>query len=158
PQIAEEAVVRLAEFMLRRRRYVKARRYLTAALRHTPDNARYHYLMGQAADAAGQGDGQRAAEHYRRSLEGEPRQPCCLIAYGLLAVRNGQREEGLARLREAARLAPEEPENVRQLAAGLRQGGQEKEAERVLRLAMFRHPRDRRFVQLWNNLRFQQAR
>src|SRR5262245_34242225 len=56
PQIAEEAVVRLAEIMLRRRRYLKARCYLTAALRHKPGNARYHYLMAQAVDAAGKGD------------------------------------------------------------------------------------------------------
>src|SRR5205814_1941779 len=144
--------------VLRRRRYVKARRYLTAALRHNPDNARYHYLMAQAVDAAGTGDAERATEHYRRSLDLEPRQPCCLIAYGLLALRNGQREEALARLREAAQLSPDEPENVRHLVSGLRQGGQEEEAEGVLRLAMFRHPRDLRFRQLWNNRRFQQAR
>jgi tetratricopeptide (TPR) repeat protein len=158
PQLAEEALVRLAEIMLRRRRYLKARRCLAAALLHNADNARYHYLMGQAADADGKGDAERATEHYRRSLELEPRQVCCLIACGLLAVRLGDRDEGLARLREAAELSPDEPENLRHLAVGLRRCGQAEEAEQVLRLARFRHPRDMRFAQLWNDFRFQQMR
>ena len=50
-EAAEETQARLAEIHLKRRRYVRARRCLTAALRHRPECARYHYLMGNATIA-----------------------------------------------------------------------------------------------------------
>src|SRR5436309_5607580 len=82
-EVAEETQVRLGEIHLSRGKYTRARRHLTAALVHKPDSARYHYLMATALASDASADRHRAAEHYRRSLEIDPKQPTCLGEYGL---------------------------------------------------------------------------
>src|SRR5262249_31788289 len=59
--VAEETQARLGELHLRRRRFRKAGRCLTAALAHRPNNARYHYLLASALDAPDKGEPERAA-------------------------------------------------------------------------------------------------
>lgn len=155
---AEEAVVRLAEIQLKRRKYTRARRHLTAVLRHQPTEGRYHYLMGTACLAEGRGDLEQAAEHFRRALELEPTLVKCLLDSGLLALRLGQVDEGLARLRRAAELSPNDPQVIAKLVKGLRQTGRSDEARAVLRAALFRNPRLPRFRRLWQEFQFQQLR
>ncbi len=157
-EVAEETQARLAEIHLKRRKYKHARRHLTAALRHQPDNARYHYLLATALQAEEGDDLQRAGEHYRRALELDPGHVKCLADYGLLLLRLGQTEEGLVRLREAAERAPEDVEVLGKLVKGLRQAGRGDEARSVLQIALFRNSRSPRFRKLWNEFRFQQAR
>ncbi len=157
-ETAEEVQVRLAEICLKRRRYTRARRHLTAALRHRPDEGRYHHLMGLACLAGGHGDLKRADEHFARALELDATQINCLVDAGLLAIRLGRADEGVAWLREAAERAPEDASVAGKLARGLRQTGQGDEAQGVLRSALFRNPRDVRFRRLWQDFRFQQLR
>jgi Tfp pilus assembly protein PilF len=155
-EAAEETQARLAEIELGRRRYRKARRHLTAALRHRPDSARYHYLMAAAIDAEDTGDPQRAAHHYRRSLALDPAQVDCLVDFGTFQLREGRTKAGLGCLRRAAELAPADPETIRDLADGLVLAGRSQEARDVLRTAIFRNPRDERFRRLWSDFQFQQ--
>jgi tetratricopeptide (TPR) repeat protein len=155
---AEEAQARLGELQLKRRQYRRARRHLTAALRHQPRNARYHYLLATAVQAEDRGDLERAAEHYRRSLEIDPNDVQCLTATGLLAVRLGRVEDGLAQLRRAVELAPDDPEVLRKLVKGLRLAGRGDEARTALRAALFQNPRQPRFRKLWNEFQFQLLR
>jgi tetratricopeptide (TPR) repeat protein len=155
---AEEAQVRLAEIQLRRLRHVQARRHLTAALALRPDSAYYHYLMATALDTDKKADSERAAAHYRRSLELDPDQPHCLSEFGRLGLRLGQTEEGLRALRRAADLAPDDPEVVARLAEGLSQAGLPDEARRAVQAALFRNPRDLRFRKLWSDIQFHQLR
>ncbi len=157
-EVAEEVQVRLAEIALKRRKWTRARRHLLAALRHRPDEARYHHLMGLACLEGGQGDLKRADEHFTRSLELDATQVKCLVDAGLLAIKLGRADEGVAWLREAAERAPEDATVIGKLARGLRQTGQSSEALRVLRAALFRNPRDNRFRRLWQDFRFQQLR
>jgi tetratricopeptide (TPR) repeat protein len=157
-EAAEETQVRLGELHLKRRRFRLARRHLTAALRHQPDEARYHQLMAVSCLAEGRGDLKRAAEHYRRALELDPDCPAYLVGHGLLAIQLGQTDEGLASLSRAAELAPEDPEVIGKLARGLCQAGQADEARKVLRAALFRNPRQQRFRRLWEEFQFQQLR
>jgi len=154
--VAEETQVHLAEICLSRRKYRRARRHLTAALVHQPDNARYHYLMATALSGDDKADRQRAAEHYRKSLHLDPEQPNCLSEFGLFALRRGQTEEGLRCLRRAVELAPTNPKVVRKLVEGLREEDRTEEARRVLQAALFRNSRDPRFRRLWNEFQFQQ--
>jgi Tfp pilus assembly protein PilF len=156
--VAEETQVRLAEVHLKRRRFRRARRHLTVALRYQPDSARYHYLMAVAQQANDQGDLDRASEHYRRSLELDPNQVKCLGEYGLLLLRLGRMDEGLTMLRRAVELDADNPESLRRLVKGLRLAGQSDEARTVLRAALFRNPRQPRFRQLWNEFQLQQLR
>jgi tetratricopeptide (TPR) repeat protein len=156
--VAEEAVVRLAEIQLKWRKYKRARRHLTAALRHQPAEGRYHYLMGTACLAEGRGDLERASDHFRRALELEPTLVKCLLDYGLLAIRLGRTDEGIARLRQAAELSPDDPVVIARLAKGLRQTGRSDDARAVLRAALFRNPRQPRFRRLWQEFQFQQLR
>jgi len=155
-EIAEETQVRLGELFLRRQRFRRARRHLTAALAHRPESARYQYLMASALAADERVDPKRAVDHYRKSLQLDPRQPRCLGELGLLALRLGQTEKGLAWLRQGAELAPDDPEAVGRLVEGLRQLDRGEEARAALRAALFRHPRDRRFQKLWQDFQFHQ--
>ena len=120
---AEQTQARLAELQLKRRKYKRARRHLAAALQHAPDAARYHYWMATALVHDRDGDLERAADHYRRSLELDPTQLKCQYEYGLLQVRLGRTEEGLERLRKAVEQAPGDADAVAKLAKGLRLGG-----------------------------------
>ena len=155
---AEEAQARLAELHLRRRKYARARRCLAAALAHRPDSARYHLLMATALQADDRGDLERADEHYRRSLELDPKQAKCQSDAGLLAVRLGRTEEGLTRLRQAVAQAPEDVEAVRKLVKGLRLADRGDEARDAIRAGLFRNPRNPRFRKLWRDYQFKQLR
>jgi Tfp pilus assembly protein PilF len=157
-EVAEETQIRLAELCLRRKRPRKARRHLTAALRHQPDHARYHYLMACAVQADRHAEPERALEHYERSIQLDGDQPDCLSAAGLLAIRQGQSERGLTWLRRAAELAPDDPEILQRLTRGLCLLCRQEEARKVLLAALFRHARDARFRKLWNDFQFDQLR
>jgi Flp pilus assembly protein TadD len=158
PAVAEEAQFRLGELQLRRRKTARARRHLAAALRHAPDNPRYHFLLAQAYDNDRDGDLARAADHYRNSLAHDGAQTDCLCAYGNLALRLSRTEEGLECLRAAAKLAPDDLKVLAQVAAGLRTAGLADEARGLLLAARFRHPRDGRYRQLWDDFQFHDAR
>jgi len=153
--VAEETQGRLAQILLRARKYRRARRHLAAALIQQPESAHYHYLMAAALSGDDQGDPHRAAEHYRRSLQLKPDQPRCLAEFGLLAIRLGQSDEGLSCLRRAVELAPADPEAVSRLVTGLRQLDRTDEARTALRAAIFRNPRDGRFRRLWDDFMFE---
>jgi Flp pilus assembly protein TadD len=157
--VAEETQARLGEIQLRRGRYRRARRHLTAALLYQPHNARYHFLMAKALDAdEKRGDPTRAAEHYRKSLEIDPHQPQCLRDYGRLALRLGDAAAGLKALRRAVELEPHDPEVVADLVDGLQQAGRQEEVPGVLQAAQFRNRHDRRFRQLWQDYQFDRLR
>jgi tetratricopeptide (TPR) repeat protein len=155
---AEEAQARLAELHLRRRKYARARRCLTAALAHRPDDARYHLLMAAALQADDRADLERADEHYRRSLELDPKQVKCRSDAGLLAVRLGRTEEGVSLLRQAVEEAPADVEAIGKLVKGLRRAGRGEEARTAIRAALFRNPRNPRFRRLWQDYQFKQLR
>jgi tetratricopeptide (TPR) repeat protein len=155
---AEETQTRLAELHLRRRRYGRARRCLTAAMIHRPDSARCHLLMAKALQADERGDLQRADEHYRRSLELDPHQGRCRGDAGLLAVRLGRTEEGLALLRQAVEEAPDDVEALRKLVKGLRLADRGDDAGTAIRAGLFRNPRRPRFRRLWQDYQFQTLR
>lgn len=155
---AEETQGRLAEIYLKRRKYKQARRHLTAALRHQPKNARYHYLLATALCAEEGAAPERAGEHYRRALELDPGHAKCRADYGHFLLLHDQTEEGLAQLQKAVDQAPEDVEVLGKLVKGLRLSGRSEEARSVLHRAMFRNMRSPRFRKLWNEFRFQQAR
>jgi Tfp pilus assembly protein PilF len=155
-EAAEDTQALLGEIHLEQRRYRKARRHLTAALRHQPDNFHYHRQMATALEADRKGDRERAAEHYRRSLELEPEQPMCRADYGLLAVQLGRQAEGLQDLRKAIEEEPANPGIVEKLVHGLRLAGDTAGARAALLAARFRNPRDARFRRLWENHQFRE--
>src|SRR5438105_2168887 len=84
--VAEETQARLGEIQLKRKKYGRAARHLLIALRHDPDNARYHHLLAGALREQDSDQWERAAEHYRRALELDPELVESLIELGLLCV------------------------------------------------------------------------
>jgi Flp pilus assembly protein TadD len=158
PVVAEEVSARLGELQLRRHQYRRARRHLVAALRHDPANARYHHLLATALREDGEAHWERAARHFRRSLELDPQQTDCLVEFGLFAVRLGYTDEGIRHLRQACALKPADPAILGKLVKGLRLAGRGDEVRAELRAALFRNGRDRRFRQLWDDFQFQQLR
>jgi len=157
-EVAEETQARLGELNLKRRKYARARRHLTAALRHRPDEARYHYLMALACQEEDRGDLERAVTHYQRALELDARNVKCLVDYGMLAIRLGRSGEGLARLREAVALTPDDPAVWAKLVKGLRHAGKPDEARSEVRAALFQNPRDPRFRKLWQEYQYRELR
>jgi tetratricopeptide (TPR) repeat protein len=156
PEVAEETQFRLAQLHFLRRKYTRVRRHLTAALAHQPDSARYHYLMAAALAADARADGQRALEHYRKSLQVEPDQPACISELGLLALRLGRTEEGLASLRRAAQLAPDDVVVLERVVKALEEEDRSDEARAILRTALFRSPRSAGIRRLWNDFQYHQ--
>jgi tetratricopeptide (TPR) repeat protein len=154
--VAAETQARLAELELHRHKYQRARRHLTAALAYQPANAHYHHLMANALEDDDKGDPERALEHYRQSLQADPEHAGCLSDFGLLALSLGQTAEGMAALRRAAELAPDDPRILANLVEGLSDTDQAEEAHRLLLAARFRNPHDDRFLDLWNDFQFQQ--
>jgi Tfp pilus assembly protein PilF len=157
PDVAEETQVRLAEIHLHKRRHKRARRHLTLALLYRPDSARYHFLMASALDRK-TGSFERAAAHYRKSLECKPDQPGCLAALGLVLLRRGLVVDGLERLRQAAEQAPNDAAVIARHVKGLCLAERFDEALQVLRAARFRNPREGRFTRLYNDFMFRRLR
>jgi tetratricopeptide (TPR) repeat protein len=156
PEVAEQMQVCLAEVCLARRKLRQARRHLAAALRYQPDNARYHFLMGRALAADPKGDRQRAADHFRKSLANDPDDAERLTEFGLFALELGLAEEGLRCLYRAVEVAPDDPGALSGLLEGLESEHRMDEARKVLRAALFRNARDRRFRQVWQEFQFRQ--
>lgn len=153
-ELLEEAHVHLAELRLARQQFRRARRHLAVALLYRPDSARYHLLMARALNSLDHGDPERAAEHYRRSVELDANQPRTWAEVGLLAVDLGNVEEGIAALRRAAELADDDAAVLALVVEGLCLAERADEARQVLLAARFRHPRDRRILKLWNDLQY----
>jgi len=154
--LAADTECRLGEMHLLRGERGQAGGNLNAALRLQPDTARYHQLFAAALEEDEEADPNRSLAHYRRSLALDPNQPRCLCDFGLLALCLDQTKEGLAALRRAAELAPDDPEIIALVVDGLRDSGHESEARKTLIAALFRNSRDGRFRKLWNDFRFQQ--
>ncbi|MCI0456481.1 MAG: tetratricopeptide repeat protein [Gemmataceae bacterium] len=157
PGVAEEVQRRQAELLLKRRKYLRARRHLAALLNHDPANPHYHFLMGRAVERDPRADPKRAVEHYRRSLDLRPAHASYLASFGLAALRAGRKREALTALRRALDVAPNDPSVMARVVDGLGQLGRYREAGATLRAALFRNPREPRFQRLYRDLRFRQV-
>ncbi len=153
--LAEEAQFRLAELHLNLGQYKKARRHLAAALAYQPDNPHYHHLMATILEDDDEGNQDLALEHYRLAVKFDPHHTDYLCDHGLCALGQDRAAEGLKALRRAAELAPDDPEVLRRVVQGLGEEGELGEAQSLLRAALFRHPRDERFKDLWSRHQFQ---
>lgn len=158
PRRAGEVQRRLAHLHLRCRRLRRCRKHLSAALVHQPDDARCHYLLGQVIAADVRCDPRRALSHYRRALQLEPDNPRPLSALGLLAVQQDQMPRGLAALRRATRLAPDDPVVLRRHVRALWYLRRPQEAGALLRTALFRNPANLLIRQLWEDFQFRLLR
>jgi len=158
PDVAEEVQSRLAEILFKHGKFHRARRHLAAALAHQPENPHYHHLMATAIAADVRAEPARALEHWRRALQLDPTQSRYLSDFGLLAVQDGQVEEGLTALRRAHELAADDPAVLAKLTEGLCHAGLSTEAGTVLRAALFRNARSHPVRQLWNDFQFKQLR
>jgi Flp pilus assembly protein TadD len=155
-RVARHVLKHLARIKLRQRRFAAARRHLVSLLVHEPDNARFHYLMARAIAADPRCARERAVIHCRKAARLAPRHAGYASTFGLLALRAGKQKEGLACLRRAVELAPDEPRMVRRLVKGLTLIGRADEARAVLLAALFRSGGDNRIRRLWNDHRFLQ--
>jgi len=152
----EEVHAEMAQLRLAQQHYAKVRRHLAVLLTQHPENAGFLYEMARAHDLDKEGDPAAALQYYRLSLESDPEQPRCLCDFGLLAIAVGDdEEEGISALRQAAHLAPDDPEVIGKVVDGLCQAELDEDAAKLLRAALFRNSKDRRFHQLWARYQFQ---
>lgn len=138
---AAEAHARSGELHLKARRFGKARRHLRAALRLAPDAARLHHRLALTLASDPNGSDETALRHYRRALELDPGRVRWRGEAGLLAIRLGRTDDGLALLRQAHDQAPEDAAALSRLVKGLCQAGKPDEALRQVRQARFASPR-----------------
>jgi tetratricopeptide (TPR) repeat protein len=152
----EEVHAELAQLRIAQQQFAKARRHLGILLTRNPGEATYHHQMALAHDLDKEANPATALSHYRWSLEIDPRQPQVLCNFGLLAIALvDDEEEGIAALRRAAELAPDDLEILGKVTEGLCQADLEQEAAQILRAALFRNSKDKRFRQLWLRFQFQ---
>src|SRR5262245_16470137 len=149
PARAEEVQRLLAESYLHLKRYRKAHRHLRLALKLAPRTARYHHLLGVCVSSHPRGRKERALAHFRRALKLAPNQRRCRADAGLLAVRLGRVEAGLAMLRQAA---DGEPALVGKLVRGYCEAGRPEDARRALQAARFAAPHCPKLARLWFDL------
>lgn len=155
--ILEEAHSRLADIHLAERQYRKARRHLTIVLLYQPSSARYYFLMAGALHHDPKADPERAARYYQQAINLDPEEPHFHCNYGRLLLQIGRTEEGVAELRKASEIDPDNPVIIARLVEGLCLDDRADEAQTMLRAARFRNPRDRRFRKLWNDFQFTQV-
>jgi tetratricopeptide (TPR) repeat protein len=153
--IAEQTHRHLAELHLEQGRCRLARRSLAAALAQQPEEAHYHYLMGVAVLEDSKGEPRRALGHFYAALRHDADNAEYQVQFGLLAVALAMPRRGVRALRRAAALAPNDPDVLGRVAEGLRDLGKHREARALLKQALFSHPRDRRFRNLWDRHQFQ---
>jgi tetratricopeptide (TPR) repeat protein len=154
-EVAQETQRHLAELYLDQGHYRLARRALAAALAHEPQEAYYHFLMGACVLEDPQAQPHRALTHLRAALKLDPDNAEYQVEFGLLALALDMPRLALTALRRAATLAPDDPALLGRVADGLRDLGKPDEAQGLLRAAMFGHPRDQRFRNLWQRYQFQ---
>lgn len=130
------------------RHYRLARRQFASALRIDPMNADAHYSMASAIQADPAIDARRAGKHFRRARLLSPNDPEILADAGAFSVQMGQTKSGLAMIRKAISLAPDDLSFVRTLVESLFDLDRVDDARRELQLARFRFAHDSRFQKL----------
>ena len=153
--LVEDTHRELAELHLEQGKYCLARRSLAAAMAQQPEEPHYHFLMGIAVLDDPRGQPRRALAHLRAALRLDPDNAEYNLELGLLALEFDKHRTALAALRRAATLAPDNPEVLGRVADGLRGAGKHDEARALLKAALFRHPREHRFRDLWSRHQFE---
>ncbi len=153
--VAEDAHSRLADLYAELEQYKKARRHLTIALTFRPQHAAYHHRMGMWIECDPDAGISRAGRYYREAVRGEPDNADYWADYGAYLLNAGRLRSGRAAVRRAFRLANHDAELVATITAALRDADLWDDARRLLRLARFQHPRDRRFRALWQQHQFE---
>ena len=103
------------------------------ALRLNPALARPHWIIGQAYLTIDPVDRESAIKEFRQLVQKDPHWPHSHGALGLTLAKQGRIDEALKCLREAFRLAPDQPWTRIELARLLLKRNNYQEAIRVLR-------------------------
>jgi tetratricopeptide (TPR) repeat protein len=114
--------------------------------------------MANAIDGDPEIDAQAASRHYRKALELAPNDPALLSDAGLFHVDMGRPEKGLAMLRQAVDLAPDDLDILQALLVALGELERFDEARSELNTARFCHGRDPKFLKLVSDLEFSETR
>jgi tetratricopeptide (TPR) repeat protein len=157
PAVAEETQSRLAAIYLQKSDYRSARRHLSCALIYRPSHAHYYYQYATAVHNDPKADPARAVRYYRQAQRLDPDEPRYWSDCGRLMLQLGRTEDGVAALRKAWTLSPDDPVILARLVEGLCLADRADEARDALRAARFRNPRDVRFRKLWNDFQFRQV-
>jgi Flp pilus assembly protein TadD len=156
--VAAETHHLMGELCLNLQQHRQARKHLSAALRLQPHDAATHHMMANAIDRDPEIDAQAASRYYRRALELAPNDSTLLTDAGLFHVDMGRPEKGLALLRQAQELAPDDLDVLQSLLVALGELDRFDEVRGELNKARFRHGRDSRFLKLVSDLEFQESR
>lgn len=154
----ETSSEKIADLLLRRGKYTRARRHLTAAISRLPNQASLFFLMAQAIlnDEKCQQD--RAERFLRRAVELAPKNAEYRAELGQYLLDMNQVETGLEELRHAVELAPDQFEVVEKAVSGFWEEGETDEARSLLQRSLFRNREDRRFTMFWERFEFEAAR
>jgi tetratricopeptide (TPR) repeat protein len=151
---AAEIHERLADLYTRRDNLRKARRHLTIALTHRPDDAGLHNRMATLIEADSDARLERAAHYHREAVRHARDHAGYWGDYAIYLLNTGATRRGYRAARRAFRLAPHDATLVGEIAVALRQAGLWNRARRLLHVALFRNAGDRRFQALWQRHQF----
>jgi tetratricopeptide (TPR) repeat protein len=156
PPVGEEVHSRLADLYAGREEFKAARRHLTIAMTHSPQNGAYHHRMACWIEADPDANVDRAARYYCRAVRCEPDNADYWADYGAHLLAVGRNTAGHRAVRRAFELGSHDPELVSRIGAALRDAEMWDEARQLLRRALFQSSRDRRFRALWQQHQFEQ--
>jgi hypothetical protein len=155
-ETAEEIHSRLADLYAGRDELKNARRHLAIALTFRPQHAAYHHRMAECIEADPDAAVDRAGQYYRRAVRSEPDNATYWSDYGAYLLNAGRLKAGRRAVRRGVRLGGYTADLVGRASAVLRDAGLWDDARRLLRLARFRCPRDRRLQALWQQHQFEE--
>jgi tetratricopeptide (TPR) repeat protein len=147
-----------AELLTHAGRFGRARRHLRAALKLGANDAETYFRLGAAFEQDANGDSRKALAAYRKATRIDATNANYLAAAGRVAVKLGRPKTGVAMLNRATELAKDDLAVLGAVADGLTDAGRTDDARELILAARFRHPRDARYLALWQTLQFRQAR
>jgi putative PEP-CTERM system TPR-repeat lipoprotein len=119
----------LAERALRKQDYKSAARYYQAIVAQQPDNAMY---LNNLAWVSGELGDPKALSYAEKAAALAPANPAVLDTLGMLLIKKGDVLQGLEKLQQAARLAPNQSDVRLHLAKALIKAGDKEAARREL--------------------------
>jgi tetratricopeptide (TPR) repeat protein len=156
-EIASEALTSLGQMLLEQGEVEAARQSTQEACRRDPCAAEAQFAHAQACLEGDDADLEQALGAFLLAVEIEPDVARYHAELGKVQIALDMELEGLQSLEHAVELEPESPAMLRDLIDSLMDLGQEAEAFKRAKAALFMAPRIQGFRALWNDLCFCRA-
>ncbi len=156
--LAELTQLHLGEIAIKQRRFKKATRHFSICLTYNEANANYHFLLGKAIAAGGNGNLKLASISFRACLKIEPKHTRALRFLGVSLIHQNKGSLGIVYLMRASKLMPKNLEVLKLLVKHLQEQNLQDQARACITRALFLNKNNPKFICFWNSFLFHEAR